>query len=572
MRDVEFFLASPLEKVFPNARPAPLKTEMYAWRGTRAAVQLVYYAPEGRDGSLVQTFALSVEGVPVPAELYAVELLPSDFPCWENAVTDANYLTHEPGLFPDLLRPLEDKRIRPVPRQYRSVWLSFDIPADAAPGVYEVTVTAVPDRELLMGSGAVWKDPEAGPQECRMAFRLHVGMAELAAQTLIHTEWFYADCLASYYHVPVFSEEHWHILDCFMEEAARRHGVNMLLTPVFTPPLDTAVGTRRPTVQLVGITVENGAYSFDFTTLRRWVGLCRKHGIAYLEMPHLFTQWGARATPNIVAEENGKRRHIFGWDVPADSPAYRAFLEALLPALRSELEAQGYGREHVYFHISDEPSEEHLESYLAAKHQVEDLLEGCPVVDALSSFEFYRRGLVAHPIPADDHIQPFIDAQVPDLWTYYCCAQGVDVPNRFYAMPSARNRILGVLLYLYDIRGFLHWGYNFYYRQYSRGLIDPYAVTHCDFGYPSGDPYLVYPGPDGRPLTSIRAEVQSDALTDLRALQTLERAAGREAVCGLIYRLAEMEKITFKQYPRDNSFLLALRKAVFEELEQAGRR
>ncbi len=271
MRDVEFFLASPLEKVFPNARPTPLKTEMYAWRGTRAAVQLVYYAPKGRDGSLVQTFALSVEGAPVPAELYAVELLPSDFPCWENAVTDANYLTHEPGLFPDLLRPLEDKRIRPVPRQYRSVWLSFDIPADAAPGVYEVTVTAVPDRELLMGSGAVWKDPEVGPQECRMAFRLHVGMAELAAQTLIHTEWFYADCLASYYHVPVFSEEHWHILDCFMEEAARRHGVNMLLTPVFTPPLDTAVGTRRPTVQLVGITVENGAYSLPF-----WRRSCRR--------------------------------------------------------------------------------------------------------------------------------------------------------------------------------------------------------------------------------------------------------------------------------------------------------
>ena len=94
---------------------------------------------------------------------------------------------------------------------------------------------------------------------------------------------------------------------------------------------------------------------------------------------------------------------------------------------------------------------------------------------------------------------------VPDLWGYYRCAQGLHVPNRFYAMPSVRNRIMGVLMYRYNIRGFLHWGYNFCFNQYSREKVDPHSIMHCDYAFPSGDPYLVYPVKDGEPLSSIRA-------------------------------------------------------------------
>ena len=130
---------------------------------------------------------------------------------------------------------------------------------------------------------------------------------------------------------------------------------------------------------------------------------------------------------------------------------------------------------------------------------------------------FFRRGIVEQPVVSSDHIQPFHDAGVDPLWVYHCCAQGRLVPNRFFAMPSARNRIMGVLLYLYHLKGLLQWGYNFYYTQFSRSLADPFAMTHCDYAFPSGDAYLVYPGPGGEPLSSLRAEVQSEGLTDLRA-------------------------------------------------------
>lgn len=557
MPGVEFFLASSLEKVFPGKRPEPFAGTLSAWRGTRAAVQLVYRSEGGDGGSLMQRFTVSVEGAPGEPELYRVELVPSDFPCWESSEGDPNYLTRDPGLFPDLLRPLEGNVLRPVPRQYRSVWISLPVPQDALPGSYEVKIHVTPDPQN-----------SAFHDEACLHFCLRVGKARLAPQKLLHTEWFHGDCLASYYGVEPLSEAHWNILESFIRQAGERHGINLLLTPVFTPPLDTLVGGERPTMQLVKIRLDGGKCSFDFTDLARWAGICRGSGIHSLEIAHLFTQWGAKATPKIVATVDGEEKRIFGWDVPATDPRYRAFLEAFLPALLAELERLGYDREHVFFHISDEPGEVDLEGYLAAKRQTEGLLDGCQMIDALSSLEFYRRGVVEQPVCASDHIQPFLDAGVKDVWVYYCCSQGKLVPNRFFAMPSARNRIMGVLMYLTGVKGFLQWGYNFYYTQFSRKLTDPFAVTHCDYAFPSGDAFLVYPGPGGEPLTSLRAEVQSEGLTDLRALQTLEAQAGREAVERLVLENAGMESMSYTQYPASASYLLALREAVFDALEK----
>lgn len=358
MGKTEFYLVSSLEKVFPCKRPKPMEnTTLSVWAGMRGAVQLVFYASEKGEGSLWHSYRISVKGAPAPTELYKVELLPSDFPSWEDAAEDENYLTHEPGLFPDLLMPLEDGIIRPIPRQYRSVWISFPVTEETLPGTYEVAIEARPEAVGISGNGAQQEEADCGcksgmqetaADDCAertvLSFFLRVGNVKMDKQKLIHTEWFHGDCLAAYYHVEPLSEAHWAIMERFIRQAGRRHGVNMLLTPVFTPPLDTEVGGERPTVQLVGITGTKGKYSFDFSALARWTAICRENGIEYLEIAHLFTQWGARATPKIIACIDGENRRIFGWDVPADSPKYREFLECFLPALQAELQKLGYDR------------------------------------------------------------------------------------------------------------------------------------------------------------------------------------------------------------------------------------
>lgn len=70
----------------------------------------------------------------------------------------------------------------------------------------------------------------------------------LPKQKIMHTEWFHADCLADYYHVDVFSEKHWEILENYFHEYVDR-GCNMMMVPLFTYPLDMEVGNDRTTTQ-----------------------------------------------------------------------------------------------------------------------------------------------------------------------------------------------------------------------------------------------------------------------------------------------------------------------------------
>lgn len=548
MTSYEFFLTDSLEKVLPDRRPqaadpgAPRLLKNQRW-----AFQLAYSCKNDDFGETSTLFSLRCTGSAKAAlRLFRVELVPCDYPC--HGTWDEDYLTTRPGLLPDLLRPAGwEETFKAVPAQWRSLWFSLDA-AGLAPGPADL-------RLEVLG-------PE-GEKLAEFAFTVEVLDTALPPQTLLQTQWFHADCLADYYHVPVFSEEHWRILDNFMASAAD-HGVNMLLTPVFTPPLDTARGGERTTVQLVDVAFENGRWSFGFDKLRRWVQMALRHGITEIEVAHLFTQWGAEFAPKVMVQTPGGLEKRFGWHTPAVGGEYTRFLRAFLPALKAELDGL-VGLDHVWFHISDEPHDHEKETYAAAKATVADLLADCHVIDALSSYDIYREGIVEKPVVCNDHIQTFVDHGVQHLWTYYCTVQALAVPNRFMAMPSTRCRIMGPLLYQYDLEGFLHWGFNFYNVQRSVRPIDPFRVTDAGEAFPSGDAFLVYPAPDGTAWDSLRGEAHKAALQDLRLLRLCESRIGRPATLELLKDVGG--EMTFTQYPRDKAFFARLWQAVEERLE-----
>ena len=138
----------------------------------------------------------------------------------------------------------------------------------------------------------------------------------------------------------MFSEKHWEIIENFIRTAVD-NGINMILTPIFTPALDTMVGGERPTNQLLGCTQENGKWSFDFTLVHRWIEMCKRCGVEYYEISHLFTQWGAEHAPKVMATVDGEYKKIFGWETKASGKPYRAFLEAFAPAFKKEVEELG---------------------------------------------------------------------------------------------------------------------------------------------------------------------------------------------------------------------------------------
>lgn len=546
MTNYEFYLVHCLDKVMADHRPEMLQEAVLkGFYGETLSVQLAYTCSNDDYGESSTLFTVEVVSEIVNSvSVRKVELVPCNYPC--HGTWDDNYLVTKPGLYPDLLVPIKQgMQIKAIPGQWRSLWIDID----AIPGVHKVTLRILDSEQMIIKELVI------------SALILDV---KLPAQKLIHTQWFHGDCLADYYKVPVFSEEHWRIIKNFMQSAVR-HGINTILTPVFTPPLDTAKGGERTTIQLVKIYLDSGKYRFDFSLLKRWIDLCENSGIQYLEVSHLFTQWGAICAPKILVSIDGADEcKLFGWHTSATSQEYRDFLHYFIPEIKAFLEKQGW-LDRTYFHISDEPHDHEVETYAAARASVKDLLVDCKIMDALSSYTIYQKGVIDRPIVSVDQIQPFIEAGVPNLWAYYCTIQAIDVPNRFISMPSARNRIIGTLLYYYNIEGFLHWGFNFYNSQRSIEHIDPYKVTDAGEAFPSGDPFLVYPAPDGTAYDSIRGMVLRQALNDLRALNYLEEITGRSDVMKMLDDLSE-GVLTFVQYPREKVFFERLRKAVYNTI------
>lgn len=150
---------------------------------------------------------------------------------------------------------------------------------------------------------------------------LRVIDVDLPKQDLMYTSWFHCDCLADMYNVEVFSEKHFEIIRSFVTEVAKT-GMNMILLPAFTPPLDTPVGKERKTVQLVGVEFDGKEYKFDFSLMGKFIKLCFDCGITHFEHCHLFTQWGARHAPKIMATVNVEYKKLFGWDTDSKSKDY----------------------------------------------------------------------------------------------------------------------------------------------------------------------------------------------------------------------------------------------------------
>ena len=539
-------LLPPTRKVFCDEAPkAPFLEKASGFQNERVSFQLACAVAENDERRAMGEIRLAVDSaLPVRARL--VTDVPVHMGCYYD---DGDYLRGgRPGLYPDMLEDLPQRGIRITWGLWRTFWLDVT-PSGAAPGEYPIILTVL--------------SADGGETLASAKVDFTVLPGELPPQKLIHTRWMHTDCLASWYQVPVFSEEYWKIAENYIRCAAE-HGINMLLTPIHTPPLDTRIGFERPTVQLVDVYVENGTYRFGFDKLRRWVDMARRCGIEYFEMAHLFSQWGAKCAVKIVANVDGVEKRIFGWDTPSDDPEYARFLDAYLTALTAELRRLGIDKK-TYFHISDEPSVESLPRYLANKALVEKPLEGFPIMDALSNVDFYKSGAVKKPVPALNHIEPFIEENVPGLWTYYCCGQHDGVPNVFIAMPGQRTRVLGAMLYKFDIEGFLQWGFNFYYSVLSDYVANPFLNTDWMAAAPAGDAFLVYPGRDGAPVESVRLMLVEQAMQDLRAMRLLESLAGRDEVLRLIDEGLE-KPLRFGQYPREESYILGLRARIDQEI------
>lgn len=525
-----------MEKVFPYGDAQEKVDSIIAIIGEKTAFQAIV-----RTKKPLYNAKISIGGdLKKYITVKRVECVPSVVAVRENA---DDYVVNDgkSGVYPDLLCDVNLRSINLAPEINYGFYFIIKPTEKLLDGEYTVTVKIKDEFNKIVASNVI---------------TIKITRLTLEPIKRIITNWMHMDCICDAHHVKPYSAKFYKILDKYVN-LAMENGVNTIFVPLFTPPLDTHNDGERTNVQLIDIKVENGNYIFDFKKLEVFLDYCLNKGFAFFEFSHLFSQWGAKYSPNIYAKVNGKKSKIFSLNKEVFLSGYDKFLESFLSCLIPFLKTKG-----IYdcslFHISDEPKLKDVNQYLACKKIISAFVEENKIVDALSEYKFYNDNVVKQPIVEISSIDSFIDKNVDNLGVYYCFQHNNNyVSNRLFSMPLQRTRIIGIQLYLNDINTFLHWGFNFYNDFLSINKVNPFFNTDLGRFLPSGDGFVVYPNvKENGAFSSLRLEILYQAFLDCRLLETLEKKKGKIYVKELLEREGLRR---FNVYPRSikwhNSFV-----------------
>mgnify|MGYP001862959140 FL=1 len=534
MNEFEIYPVSALEKVRPDLRPLLYEEEKSVFGNERASFQIAMRSIGGE----LRDCRLEAEGEG-DIRLFSIGFVPCSYPVKESG---DDYLCDGAGrLVPDILRPCSGECVQ-FPA---NLWKSFF-----------VTV-----KNLKRGSNLIKLSVFRGEEKMGSAvYRINVLPEMLPETDFKYSNWIHYDGISENHRLEMFSEEYFSVLGKYIS-CAEEHGINVLYVPLFTPPLDTDFDKERKTAQLVGVEISDGKYVFDFSLLRKFFRLAESCKIKYYEFSHLFSQWGARSCPKIIAKKDGVPVRIFGQDSDSLSAEYRYFLNAFLKELKKLIAELGIEKR-CFFHISDEPSEANADRYAACRKIVKEAYPECVIIDAMTDENVLKRGLAEIPVVGTDRAEIFSGNTSSEWWAYYCTVQDKNfLSNRFLSMPLERTRIIGMQLYENGARGFLQWGYNFYNSFLSRYPIDPFVDTDAGEGFQSGDAFIVYPDTEGKGVfSSLRLEAMADAMYDYRALKLAEEKKGEIFVKNFLSENGL--KNGFTDYVKNPLWLLRLRGKV----------
>ncbi len=505
---VAVWLVDPLEKVFADARPgAEPVPPLEAARGEQATFQVVVRAEHPLAGVRVAVDPLTApSGAALTARAprvvgYVYVDRPSQKP-------SNDQLRKPPADYPDVLMDTDTMDLGPG--QARPVWITVDVPMDAAPGLYR-------------GMARVSAMTPTGGFNAVAPLELEVFAAAAGPSRLWMTNWF----SMNWNHMEISpepeSEEYYALLRRFARNMAEHRQNVALISPLSLA--EFGVGA-------------DGGLTVDFSRFDRWVRIFQEEGvIGRIEGGHLGGRtggWDSDFGASIRAVRDGK---VVGEHAAPDSPEAEAFHAWFLPKLVAHLRENSWLDIYLQ-HLADEPTQTNKESYralaaLLRKHAPElKIVEACHEKDLVGAMDVWVPQL---NYLKDDfaHYQARQKAG-EEVWFYTCVFPQGEYANRFIEQPLVKTRLLHWINFRYGITGYLHWGYNHWTKD------DPVTHTTRPHGgppyLPAGDPWIVYPGKNG-PLDSLRHEAMRDGVADYELLAQLaekDPAAAQEIAARLV--------------------------------------
>jgi hypothetical protein len=155
----------------------------------------------------------------------------------------------------------------------------------------------------------------------------------------------------------------------------------------------------------------------------------------------------------------------------------------------------------------------------------------------------------------------------PVIWGV--CVYPHEHPNLFIEYPAMDARIIGWLTYAYQVSGFEYWGLNQWGPNTGRkdwASFDK-GSTHTSWQrtrWPLGDGWLLYPGPHGEPLSSVRFENVRDGFEDAELLLMLNARGKKVEGRQIAARVARSPE----DYTSDPAAIEAAHVALLKALEK----
>lgn len=400
---------------------------------------------------------------------------------------------------PDLIAdPLLKRDTISVPA-YRAqpIWFSFHTPRDVSPGVYHGTITLVTDDHdpitydtTLTIADVVAPNPRDG------SFHLDV--------------WFHPDAVAAEHGAERWSEDHWSLLEVYLNELASV-GQRVIAAPIIHQPWQAnwLHGSQRPQTATGYESLIDWHYDeelhFDYGRFDRFVDTALACGVGpYISVysmltfndPQRISYYDAEGTFTVDRTEAGSERWREAWT-------------AFLSDFSVHLETNGW-LDQTYLGFDERPPEqmeaaidlvEDVAPEFANRIQVAGSIDVEPYADDLS--------VLHRHLPLDTDVIAERRA-AGKTTTFYVCVSPPH-PNTFTVSPLVESRLLPWIAAAENLDGFLRWAYNSWPENPFENPV---------YKFTQGDEYLIYPG-DDNPLSSVRWEQLREGIQEYELVTRL---------------------------------------------------
>lgn len=239
-------------------------TLVYAWRGERAAMKALLFAPKAINTLRIRTTDwISDDGSRIPAKNGEAHFM--NYVLTDSFKACGNHPDNlKPYVVADVIDNVPYKKLEG--RSVRPVWCIFEIPRDAKAGRYRLSLEIA--------------DSATSSIVARLPISLIVRnrTLPLPLQQTFHLDfWQQPYAVSRYYRVEKWSQAHFDAMQPYMERLARA-GQSTATAILFYEPwgdqshdkFDPMVGTTKKT---------DGTWAYDYTVFDRWVQFLDKCGI-----------------------------------------------------------------------------------------------------------------------------------------------------------------------------------------------------------------------------------------------------------------------------------------------------